>query len=248
LSETPPREFEPVTSASEALGLVREGAKTLSSATLWTKNQERVVNTHLSVYSESTDSFYCWTPKDLDPKIFMDEIAKIAHKGGETDIFFSVSLQRANIFFKTKFMDFDQAGLRFKLPTKVYKVQRRKELRFPIPDSISLKVEFNDPLSPGSRSSRKVGDISAGGMSFLINEDELPMFPTGLKLEDFSFTIRSRKITVAAEIRHSRKIPGINHARNAIVGVLFKDIRPGDSQHIAGYVFEESRKYFSRFI
>lgn len=215
---------------------------------VWTKNQEHVINTHLSVYSEAGNCFYCWVPKGFDPKKFMHELAEIKSKGGDTECFFSISLQRANVFFKTRFLGFDHAGLQFKIPDKVFKVQRRRDLRFPIPDGLSLKVEFDDPLSPDVRSTRKVIDLSASGMAFQVNEDEIPMYPSGFTLQNLSFSVRSKKITVAAEIRHTRKLGSDSRLKGAMVGILFKDIRPGDSQHIAGYVFEESRKYFSRFI
>jgi hypothetical protein len=246
LSEKPqaPKEFEPIEDLNEALKLVKEGAKTLSTAMVWTKDQEHVINTHVSVYSEAGSCFYCWVPKGFDPKKFMDDLAKMS----ENECFFSISLQRANIFFKTRFIGFDSAGLQFKLPSKVYKVQRRKDLRFPVPDGIAIKVEYKDPLAPDTRISKKVLDISASGLAFLIPEAEAPLYPSGLTLQDFSFSIRNKKITVSVEIRHARKLGPDSRAKGFAVGVLFKDIRPGDGQHIAGYVFEESRKYFSRFI
>jgi hypothetical protein len=163
----------------------------------------------------------------------MDGLVEIAQKGGDSECFFSVSLQRANIFFKARFIGCDQAGLQFKLPSKVFKVQRRKDLRFPIPDGLALKVDFADPLSPTVRSQRKVIDISASGLAFVIGEDEMPLFPAGLSLSDFTFTVRGRKISVTAEIRHVRKLADGGRLKGAAVGVLFKDIRAGDNQHIA---------------
>lgn len=239
-----PREFEPIENQAEALGMIREGAKTLSSAMIWTKNQEHVINTHISVFSDSTQSFYCWTPKGFDSWKFTEDLKAM----NEKECFFSISLLRANIFFKTQFMAVDHAGLQFKLPSKVYKVQRRKDLRFPIPDGHAMKVEYNDPLTPDTRVTKKVVDLSASGMAFLIDEEEAPMYPSGLTLKDFTFTVRNKTFKLTAEIRHSRPLPPGGRYKGCTVGVLFKDIRPGESQHIAGFVFEESRKYFSRFI
>lgn len=211
---------------------------------IWTKNQEQVVNSHLSLFSDSTKCFYCWTPKGFNPGKFMDELAK----SGEEECYFSISLLRANIFFKARYLGFDHAGLQFRLPEKVFKVQRRKDLRFPIPDSLSLKVEFQDPLSPDSRLAKKVIDLSASGVSFLIKDDEAALYPVGLTLKDFTITVKNRKITLQGEIRNARPTRQDARAKGVIVGVAFKGIRAGDSQHIAGFVFEESRKYFSRFI
>jgi hypothetical protein len=239
-----PRDFELVPDPAEALRLVKEGAKTLSSAMIWTKDQEHVINSHMSVFSDAGHCFYCWVPKGFDTRQFMDDLAAMKQK----ECFFSVSLLRANIFFKAAFLGFDHAGMQFKFPSKVYKVQRRKDLRFPVPDSITIKVEFTDPLAPEVMITKKVVDISAGGLAFLINEDEAAIYPSGLTLENFTFSIRNKTLRIKAEIRHSKKYRGEGRATGVAVGVIFKDIRPGDSQHIAGFVFEESRKYFSRFI
>jgi hypothetical protein len=239
-----PRDFEPVENLTEGLGMIREGAKTLASAMIWTKNQEHVINTHVSVFSDAGQCFYCWTPKGFDSRKFIDELKKL----GEKECFFSISLLRANVFFKAQFLGVDHAGLQFKLPGKVFKVQRRKDLRLPIPDSFTIKVDFNDPLTPDTRTTKKVLDISASGLAFVIDADEVPMYPTGLVLKDLTFTVRNKTIKTGAEIRHSRALRPDGRHKGHAVGVLFKDIRPGESQHIAGFVFEESRKYFSRFI
>ncbi len=211
---------------------------------IWTKNQERVINTHLSVYSDSGKYFYCWAPKEFDPGLFNDELKQ----SGERDCYFSISLMRANIFFRAKYLGFDHAGLQFGLPEKVFKVQRRKDLRFPIPDGHVLKVDFSDPLTPGKPITKKCMDISASGMAFLVEEEEAPLFPVGLMLENMTFNVRGRDITVVAEIRNTRPTRADSRKKGVVVGVVFKNMRAADSQHIAAYVFEESRKYFSRFI
>jgi hypothetical protein len=239
-----PREFQPIESIAEGLKLLKEGCKTLSSAMIWTKDQEQVLNSHLSVFSESTSSFYCWAPHDFDSGKFITEI----QMASDHECFFSVSLFRANIFFRAAFVNLDTAGLLFKFPTKVFKVQRRNDVRLPMHDLLSLKVHFRDPLYPDKETIRKVLDISAGGMAFLITEEDAPLYPVGLTLNDFLFKIASRSFKVRAEISNCRKLRDEKHKGSFAVGVKFKDLRPGDTQHIAAWVFEESRKYFTRFI
>lgn len=211
---------------------------------IWTKNQERVINSHVSVYSDSGKCFYCWAPKEFDPRQFSDELKE----SGETDCYFSISLMRANIFFKAKYLGFDHAGLQFGLPEKVFKVQRRKDLRFPIPDGHVLKIDFSDPLSPDKLINKKCVDLSASGMAFLIEEEEVPLYPVGLMLENMTFTVRNRQISTAAEIRNTRPTRAEARKKGIVVGVVFKNLKAADNQHIAAYVFEESRKYFSKFI
>ena len=249
MSETfqTPREFQPVESIEEGLKLLKEGAKTLSSAMIWTKDQGETITSHLSVFSDSTDSFYCWIPKSLDARKFVDEVSNSPTK----DCFFSVSLLKANIFFRAELMGFDAAGLRFKFPSKIFKVQRRGDVRMPIPEHISMKVEFKDPLFPEKTMSKRVLDLSGTGMAFYVTDDDSALFPTGLTLNDFVFTVRNKRFVCRAEVSNARKLrsqTGELLAAGHAVGVRFLDLRPGDHQHIAGFVFEASRKYFSKFL
>jgi c-di-GMP-binding flagellar brake protein YcgR len=118
----------------------------------------------------------------------------------------------------------------------------------PILEHMAMKVEFKDPLFPEGVASRKVLDISAGGMAFVIAEEDTPLFPVGLTLEQFTFTIKNKKYVTRAEVSNVRKIRTEGRLQGYAVGVRFKDLRPGETQHIASFVFDESRKYFSKFL
>ena len=242
--EKKPREFQPIENPEEARGLLREGTKTLSSIILWTKDPKRVINTHMSVFEPKDKTFHCWIPKDMKPELFMDELAQT----GSADCYFSVSLTTANIFFKAKYMGFDAGGLRFQEPTRIFKVQRRSDARFPIPDGLVIRVELQDPLFPELKMSKKVLDISASGMAIVVADNEAPLFHEGLILKDVNFSVRNRKIKVDAEVRHTKQLPSDSRNPGIKIGILFKNIREADSQWLAGYVFEESRKYLSKFL
>jgi hypothetical protein len=246
LSEKPqkPVDFQPIDDPAEALTLLREAAKTLSAAMIWSKDQAQVVNTHLTLLSEVDKALYAWIPKDVNPAKFMDEVART----GTEDCFFSVSLQRASIFFKARFKGYDEGGLKFALPTQLYKVQRRKDLRFTVPEGHLLKVDFEDPLFPGTMASRRILDLSASGLAFLAGPDEAPQFATGLILKKVTVTVRGRPILTEAEVKHARPLPDLSPLKGSKVGILFKGMRAADVQHLASYVFEESRKFLSRFM
>ncbi len=239
-----PREFQPIESIAEGLKLLKEGCKTLSSAMIWTKDQQQVLNSHLSVFSESTSSFYCWAPHDFDSATFIANV----ETSPDRECFFSVSLHRANIFFRSSFFALDTAGLLFKFPTKIFKVQRRNDVRLPMHDFLSMRVHFRDPLYPEKETIQKVLDVSAGGMAFLIKEEDASLYPVGLTLNDFLFKVGNRSFKIRAEISNCRKLRDERHKGQFGVGVKFKDLRAADTQHIAAWVFEESRKYFTRFV
>lgn len=211
---------------------------------IWTRDQVHVIHTHLTVFSESEKTFYTWCPKDINPASLLDDLAR----RNERHCFFSVSLSRANIFFKAEILGYDAGGLRFRFPDKVFKVQRRKDLRLSVPDGHIIKISFQDPLFPESNMVKKALDISAGGAAILVTEGESPVFVPGLILKNMSFQILERKIECEAEVRYSSVLPVNGRHKGCKVGVQFQKMRAADTQAIASYVFEESRKYFTRFI
>jgi hypothetical protein len=235
-----PRDFEPIEDHREMLALLVEGAKITADTLIWTKNQENVLHSRISLLSTADEVIYAWIPTDFSAQPFAAEIEKKL----ALECFFSVSLSRANLFFKTQYISQDSAGLQFKIPSQVYKVQRRKNLRFPIPDSYTLPVEFQDPLFPRKTIRTKVIDISASGLSFSAAEGDSPLFQSGAILKDLRFAIRGRLIQVDAEIRHVRPF----HKQLIKVGLAFQGLQSSDSSHIASYVFDENRKFFSRFL
>jgi hypothetical protein len=239
-----PTDFKPVETPEEGEQLLRESVKTLAPVMLWTRNQEHVIHTHLTLVSDVDKVLYVWVPKDVDPRQFMDELAR----NGISECFFSISLSRAVVFFKAAFKDFDPGGFRFRIPKQLFKVQRRKDMRFPIPDGFVLKVEYRDPLLPDSFVTRKVIDLSAGGMAIAVPAHEAPVYVVGLVLKQFTFTLRGKKLVVDAEVRYAREQPEDSRLPGLKVGVQFQDLRASDSQYIASYVFEESRKFLSRFL
>lgn len=236
------RKFEPI-DPQEALSLLREAARSLSSIMIWSKLQENVVHTQLHLFSEAEQTLYATLPKDLDQRAFVEEIAR----SGTRDVFFSVSLPRANLFFQTPFLGFD-AGIKFKVPERIFKVQRRNDFRFTLPDTVSLKAEFQDPLIPESKMEKKILDISAGGMAILVGPDEGPMFQSPLVLQGLTFSVRGRKIRCQGEVRHSSPFRQNEQLLGNKVGLLYKDMSPEDSKFIATFVTEESRKYFTQLM
>ncbi|MEK6706871.1 MAG: PilZ domain-containing protein [Bdellovibrionota bacterium] len=245
--ETHPKEFQLVENEADAEALLRDGAKTFASAMVWTKEQENALLTHITLFDKDEGVLYTWLPKDFDLKKF----SLTLENNNSRDCFFSVSLQWANIFFKTRFIGEEVAGLKFNQPGKIYKVQRRKDIRFRIPDTQPLNAVFILQPGSGNKIQKKLIDISASGLSFNIQAREAAIFAPGSLLKQIQININSKLIIMDGEIKYVREAKQSKTATdhmNLRVGVLFKNIRPGDSQVIASYVFEESRKYFLRFV
>jgi len=239
-----PQGFQPVEDPKDAQAALRDAAKEFAEATIWSENQQHLINSHVTVVDIPEGYLWAWTPKDYDPKHLMDDLARRKI----SDLYFSVSMSRSVIFFKTKFHGFDGKGLKFGLPAKIFKVQRRKDFRFPIPDGHVLKLDYEDPLFPDSRVTRKALDLSAGGISFVVREGEDAVYQEGLDLRGISFALRGRKITCDGVIKHIKPLSARSRAQGIKIGVEFTKINPSDAHYIAAYVFEESRKYFSRLV
>ncbi|HTL11629.1 MAG TPA: PilZ domain-containing protein [Bdellovibrionota bacterium] len=238
------RDFVPVESEQEALTLLRTGAKHAASTILWTPNQEKTLRSHFSALVDQNRALYFWLPTGFDPKAFNDEIMD----KGYLEWFFSVSLPAANIFFKAKFSGIDSAGMRFVTPEKIFKVQRRKDFRFTIPDGYVLKIDFVDPLLTDKRMTQKVLDISAGGLSFVVRPDEAPLFPPGAVLNELTLRLRGKEVVCQAEVRHIRELPPNSRIQGVKVGIQFHAMPAGDTQVIASYVFEETRRFVSKML
>ena len=238
-----PKDFEPVEDASEMVRYLVEGAKTLAAAIIWTQNQEDLIQTHLTTFNQVERALFAWMPKDFDLKKFIENISKRQ----SDECFFSVSLPAANLFFKTRFLGHDSTGLKFLTPEKVFKVQRRKNVRFNIPEGHVLKVEFQDILLPDVFHKKRVVDISGGGISFLSAPEDAAIYQTGVIIKSMRMTIRLKQLVFDVEVRHTKPFETYKE-KFVRVGVAFKNLNANDSALIAGYVFDESRKYFARFL
>jgi hypothetical protein len=239
-----PREFNPVEDPIEARKLIKEGSRNLAPAMIWAKEQKYVINTALSVYDEPERILYASIPPDIGADAFIAQLDGL----GSRDCFFSVSLARANIFFRARLLGFDAGGFKFQAPETIFKVQRRRDMRLFIPFGRVVRIELTDPTFPEQKLSKKIFDISARGLSFIVTDAEAPLFPAGALLKSMFFSIGSRKIVCDGEVRHTRAQPANSAQPGHKVGVSFTRIGAGDQGWIAAYVFEESRKIIAKFM
>jgi c-di-GMP-binding flagellar brake protein YcgR len=143
---------------------------------------------------------------------------------------------------------YDSGGLKFKRPQKLFKVQRRQDIRMPILDSVAFKVEFEDPLDPGKKVQKKVLDLSASGLAFLIQTSEEPIYHAGMKIQGVTFRIKGHKISCTGEVRHMKALPASGPNKGIKVGIKLHGMHSADNQALLMWVTEESRKYFMRFM
>lgn len=183
-------------------------------------------------------------PANFDHKKFEKDLTKLGNKR----CYFSLSLARAMIFFMTDYQGIDADGLTFTYPDKVYKVQRRQDLRF-LAAGRTFSMEMEDPADSSRKIETKIFDLSASGLSFLVPYSEETPFKKGVTLRNISFGIRGKNVLVDARINHTQEHKPTPTSKPKIkVGVEFLGISVGDSSAIAAFVFEETRKVFSKFV
>ena len=229
-------QFEPV-SAQEADLLLAEAARNNVPTMIWTKNQEEVIRTEILSFDPAQKLLVPKRAKGFDPKRFDDHLAQL----GIADCFFSVALGRASLFFRTRYLGTNDTGMRFRAPEKMFKVQRRKDLRYRLPMTSNIRVETPAPY--------KLIDISASGLSFAIDmkagTDVVP-FEKGDQISEIRFKLDEQTFSCVAEVKTvralSKPVPGETHH----VGIAFVGLQAGKSQLIAGYIFDETRRLFSK--
>lgn len=235
-----PKEFIKVTDPAEEDLLFREGLRIQASAILWTNGQRHLIKGNLLPKRIAQDRFCTVASEETDiPRLTLEMAAS-----GLRDFFFSVSLSRANILFRSTYLGFNGDGMHFRNPEALYKVQRRKDVRLVIRDGYVLKLSYTHPNDPTERLTRKVYDLSAGGVAILIPELEAGDYPPGTLVREINFTIAQREIIAEASVRYCKPFSRNNLSK---VGLLFESISPSDSQFIGRYVMEQNLHLMSRF-
>ena len=232
----PSPELAELTERSILLRWLQEGAQAISTLTVWLKDRSWALNSSLTHLSESDDLFYVYTPPGF---------LKQAIEGFDAEQFLiTVSLPKAHLFFRTRFLGLDAGGLKFQIPTKAYRAQRREHDRWRVPDSYGLQVSLTDPLFSDQLWKKPLYDLSLGGCSFVTTLADEPILPVGLVLKEAHFYIHMRLMRTQLEVRHKRRL-GPSRLQ---VGTLFREITPDQREHLQRFLENEKRKFFTQFL
>jgi len=241
--EKPPlhKDFEPIERPEDRVRLLTDSVRIVSSTTMWTKNQEILIETYPSHFSHSNKTIHFWIPKDTDLKAFENTLQEL----GSKDFFFSLSHPKANLFFRAPYLDVDNAGFKFSVPDKLFSVQRRKNIRVPVRSGYVLKLSFPHPLYPKETATYKVHDFSKTGLGFMIDPSDEPVFPVGLILKNLQFKIKGELLDIDGEVRHCRPIESSSEQVQLKVGIEFTRISEDHSKTLFKYIQEENRNFIS---
>jgi hypothetical protein len=248
LSETSekPSDLVSVTDYLEIIKFFDEGARAKAGMSVWTKASEAVASCNIISLSQAEKMIYTTALTATDSKKMYADL-----KAADESCFLNVKLERATIFFTSKLESNSFSNLQFTLPKKIFKVQRRQQQRFKILQGYVLRVSFLGPIDPLKELKQKIYDVSSGGLSFLVENSETAVFQPGSVLKNMTFTIRNIEFKLAGEIIHCK--PVIENAlgqnqNKTKVGIKFVEIDSKSAGIIDEYVFEENRKFYSRFM
>lgn len=232
-------EFRSLKNLKERDLLLHEGAKDIAQATIWTAQQRNVIAANLVLFSDEDSRLYFSSPEPREnEKFYATYIAE-----GLADCFVNLTLRKKCLFFKSKILGVDTAGLQFEVPEELFEIQRRREVRHRIPDGYTVKTKFQNPVNPTEVLERKVFDISVGGLSFLTDLSDDAVYAVDLALEKMRFTVVGHEINCVAVVRHKQQQQTSDGKIWLRVGTQLTRVPPASSSVLLAYVLEGLGKY-----
>lgn len=235
--------FEPVETLQEAQRLVGECARSGALAQIFTRSQKVILVSKLAAVKANEMELVFRCDVTSDPKLFLVDL----HGSGSTDCYVNLTNERNKLFFKTGFVTFFDDKLVTAYPKDVFRVQRREFLRYKVPRTHVLRAELISDELPEVPFSKKLIDLSAGGVGVMLDKDEAPFFAGGTKLSRIKFTVNGRVIHATGEVRHARPT-SVDGKQMFVAGILFVQMHPADRAFINQFVFEHHRAMLSRFL
>ncbi len=241
-------DFELISDKKEYEGLLFEAGKTKAFTTLWTPNQEKTIQTFIEDVRIKDLALYVQIPKGVPT----NELKEFLNKNSIHECFFNVKLSKTSLFFKAKYYQNSDLQYVFKIPEKLFRVQRRADLRFNFLKSDDMSVSYPNPKNAEQLLVKKILNVSAGGLGIEIGEFEMPQYPVGLKINDLTFKLKDKIITATAEVRHVQKLKAKDKSENfepkAVLGIQFIVLNTILRQYIGAFVFDETRRLYARYI
>lgn len=218
---------------------------------IWLKNQSIKFETTLGDYAKGDRYLLAKLP----PKMAVEKFSEALKAQGEATVMGSIQIDHTNFFFRAPAsLRNSNSELRLEVPTSIYKLQRRADMRIEFRREFAPKVTFFDPkkdfkaikvIGASDILAYRIIDISVGGLSFAAREDEVKNFKAEDTLHDMRFSILGKEVHAEGVIRHIKKTVNDRNLPIIKVGVKFKKL---DSQYgmlIFKFILDESRKIFS---
>lgn len=218
--------------------------------TLWIKNQALRFETKMPDFSPTAKLMSFELAVEITDQQFNEEL----QKNNTDEILGSFQVDTVMFFFKSKcWPKKEKDWLKVDVPSVIYKMQRRADMRIPQNRAVAPKVTFLDPTKPYSADQLirdsdimafRVLDLSVGGLGFAAKVEQKDAFKNGTVLKDVRFKFRGVEIITEGIVRHAIETLSDQNKPILKVGIQFQRLRAEYGKIIFQYVLEESRKLF----
>jgi c-di-GMP-binding flagellar brake protein YcgR len=207
----------------------------------------------VSCYIEEAELKFETTIKSVDAKkLFLEmefteeSFAQLGTAGLEAidrpqgPVRFSYSVNEASFFVQTKFQ-FRQANrIVLKAEMPMFKLQRRESLRIKVLESHKAALKL------AGKTVTPLFDISAGGLSFVVNLMDQKDYKKGQMFPNATLTFLGKEIKVNLEVKNI-----LAHSKDGLkwkIGLRFRELPASVEQVIAREAYLHSHKIWSRLL
>jgi c-di-GMP-binding flagellar brake protein YcgR len=226
------------------LRLIRQCAKNFARSTIWNEGREAMIRGKMSNFDPSAGTFQI----DLNTEMPLAKVLKLLSTGG--DIFFNVEFESSRILFRTTLTLFDESReiLQFRVPTEVFRLQKRNFERLNTRNNPSVIAFHLDPLPPERMIRRKVLDVGGGGLALGMIVGEERHYWVGQVFEGLELHIGEQIITARTEIVSMRIVEAEGEKQELIMGLAFLGLNPASRKFISEFVDSELLRLFGATI
>lgn len=227
----------------DILDVLNNAITTRSKVHLWTEGRKYQYISRVSKVVESDanqhKAFTMMVPKDPKFQIALDQ-------NSIEEVFFSIQLPTDLIYGKAIVRKSNEVAFQFKVNIPLYKVQRRRAIRVPVPADMSSPVELvveGFPLITGT-----LLNISTGGIGLMVKDLSLEKdFVVGRKAE-IKFQFGTLPVVAKVNLRYAIPIQGSLMSKRLKIGIQYDEIPQKTVDEIHIYVMQQSTRYLTQKI
>lgn len=136
-----------------------------------------------------------------------------------------------------RFQGLEREVVALDYPKKVVRIQRRAHARFWVLGGYDLQVRMDAIEGPKRKVAKKLVDISAGGLAFLVvSPREASLFREGMIVRGLHLKLQNRDMVFDVEVRTHEETKRESQIQGIRVGVKFVNIAPEDVDWIQSFV------------
>jgi c-di-GMP-binding flagellar brake protein YcgR len=168
----------------------------------------------------------------VDPRKILELIAD------PQGILFQVELGRVKLMFRTLLGHYDQGKpvIEFQIPDQIYKVQQRKEPRVSTRDIAGLHGSHEDPHLPEKRISRKILDLSEGGVSLKIFVGEDRHYQVGKQFQELQIQLPESFFQCLGQVQNIRLVKLSENESEMVMGIKFVSLSEENRIKIQNFI------------